>query len=207
MAEPQLDTDRPLREEDVGPDPVAEFRRWLELAWSAGEPQANAMTLATVGDDGAPDARMVLLNAVDERGFTFYSNYESAKGTDLAARPRAALVFYWPRLHRQVRVRGGVERTSRDESEAYWARRPVGSRVAAAASAQSTVLPRREVLERAVEELERAAPCGPPLPDFWGGYRVRPAQIELWQGRRHRLHDRLLYTRAGAGWDIRRLSP
>lgn len=207
MAEAQLDTDQPLREEDVDPDPVAEFHRWLELAWAAGEPQANAMTLATVDGDGSPDARMVLLNRADGRGFTFYTNYQSAKGGHLAHEARAALVFYWPRLHRQVRIRGTVERTPREESEAYWAQRPAGSRIAAAASAQSTVLPDRATLEAEVADLELRAPEGPPLPDFWGGYRLRPARVEFWQGRRHRLHDRLLYTPAGEGWTIQRLAP
>lgn len=207
MAERTLDTDRPLREEDVDPDPIVEFQGWLERAWAAGEPQANAMTLATIGADGAPDARMVLLNGVDGRGFAFYTNYGSAKGANLAHEARAALVFYWPLLHRQVRVKGAVERTTREESEAYWAQRPVGSRIAAAASAQSTVLPDRATLEAAVAELERRSPDGPPLPDFWGGYRLRPVRIEFWQGRRHRLHDRLLYTPSGEGWTIQRLAP
>lgn len=207
MAEPILDTDQPLRERDVDADPVVEFRRWLDRAWSAGEPQANAMTLATVGADGAPTARMVLLNGIDGRGFTFYTNYESVKGANLAAEPRAALVFYWPRLHRSVRVQGRVERTSRQESEAYWATRPVGSRIAAAASAQSRQLGDREELERAVAELEQREPEGPPLPDYWGGFRLTPNRVELWQGRTHRLHDRLLYTRAGDGWRIQRLAP
>jgi pyridoxamine 5'-phosphate oxidase len=204
-----LDTDRPLREEDVDPDPIVEFHRWLALAWDAGEPQANAMALATVDADGAPQARMVLLNLADARGFTFYTNYESAKGVALAAEPRASLVFYWPRLHRSVRVSGTVARTAREESEAYWSQRPVGSRFAAAASAQSRVLTDRRVLDHAVAELERREPEGPPLPEFWGGYRLTPSRLELWQGRRNRLHDRLLYTLGGdgRGWRIRRLSP
>jgi pyridoxamine 5'-phosphate oxidase len=207
-APPAIDTDRPLREGEVDRDPVVEFQRWLDLAWKAGEPQANAMTLATSSPDGVPSARMVLLHRVDRLGFVFFTNYQSAKGAELTRNPRAALVFYWPRLHRQVRVSGTVRRTSRRESEDYWAQRPVGSRIAAAVSAQSRVLPSRQVLEQAVAMLEARASDGPPLPEFWGGFRVRPETIELWQGRTHRLHDRLRYSRrAGGGWRVDRLAP
>jgi pyridoxamine 5'-phosphate oxidase len=205
---PPIDTDQPLREDDVDRDPIVEFQRWLDLAWSAGEPQANAMTLATATPDGAPSARMVLLHRVDRLGFVFFTNYESVKGAELRRNPRAALVFYWPLLHRQVRISGTVRRTSRRESEEYWAQRPAGSRIAAAVSAQSHILPSRQVLEQAVAMLEERAPEGPPLPDFWGGFRVRPETVELWQGRKHRLHDRLRYSRrSGGGWRIERLAP
>jgi pyridoxamine 5'-phosphate oxidase len=202
-----LDTDRPLREEDVDPDPIVEFQRWLDLAWQAGEPQANAMALSTASVDGVPSGRMVLLDRADHRGFVFFSNYESAKGVELAANPRAALVFYWARLHRQVRVIGAVRRTTRRESAEYWGKRQVGSRIAAAASAQSRSLPDREVLEETFSALEARYPDGPPLPPFWGGYRLSPEGIEFWQGRRHRLHDRLRYTRQRRGWRIERLAP
>jgi pyridoxamine 5'-phosphate oxidase len=203
-----IETDQPLREEDVDRDPIVEFQRWLDLAWKAGEPQANAMTLASSSPDGQPSARMVLLERADRLGFVFFTNYESAKGMELTRNPRAALVFYWPLIHRQVRVVGPVRRVSRRDSEEYWAQRAAGSRIAAAVSAQSHVLPSRQVLEQAVAMLEMRAPEGPPLPDFWGGFRVRPEVIELWQGRRHRLHDRLRYTRRpGGGWRLDRLAP
>jgi pyridoxamine 5'-phosphate oxidase len=202
-----MDTDQPLDEGDVDPDPVVEFGRWFELAEKAGAPQPNAMALATVDHDGQPSVRMVLLHQADGRGFTFYTNYGSAKARDLAANSRAALAFYWPLLHRQVRVTGSVAKVSREESEAYWAGRPYGSRVAASASAQSTVIAGRGVLEADVARLEAMHPQAPPLPDFWGGYRVVPESVELWQGRTHRLHDRLRYSRVGATWRLERLAP
>jgi pyridoxamine 5'-phosphate oxidase len=202
-----IDTDAPLNEEDVDPDPIVEFGRWFELAQRAGEPQPNAMALATVTPAGEPAVRMVLLHRVDRDGFVFFTNYESDKGQELAAHPRAALAFYWPRLHRQVRVRGPVLPTTRQESETYWAQRPYGSRISAAASAQSRPIPSRGALEAEVARLEARHPRDPPLPDFWGGYRVVPEAIELWQGRRNRLHDRLRYVRADDGWRMERLAP
>lgn len=202
-----IDTDAPLNEEDLDPDPVVEFGRWFDLAREVGEPQPNAMALATVTADAEPAVRMVLLHRVDDAGFVFFTNYTSDKAGDLAANPRAALAFYWPRLHRQVRVRGSVTRTSRGESEDYWAQRPYGSRISASASEQSRVIPSRAVLEGEVARLERRYPEAPPLPDFWGGYRVSPDAIEFWQGRINRLHDRLRYVRADAGWWVERLAP
>ncbi len=202
-----IDTDAPLNEEDVGPDPVVEFGRWMELAERMGEPQPNAMALATVTEAGEPAVRMVLLHRVGADGFVFFTNYESDKGLDLAANPRAALVFHWPRLHRQVRVTGPVARTTREESEAYWAQRPYGSRISASASAQSRPVAARSELEVEVARLEALHPEHPPLPDFWGGYRVLPEAIELWQGRKNRLHDRLRYVRDGTGWRLERLAP
>jgi pyridoxamine 5'-phosphate oxidase len=202
-----IDTDKPLNEEDVDPDPIAEFGRWFDLATRAGELQPNAMALATAGQDGAPSVRMVLLHRVDGRGFVFFTNYESDKGRDLAVNPRAAAAFYWPRLHRQVRVGGPVSVVGRQESEDYWAQRPYGSRISATASAQSRTIPGRAVLEAEVARLEAAHPEAPPLPAFWGGYRIAPEAIELWQGRINRLHDRLRYVRQGEGWRIERLSP
>jgi pyridoxamine 5'-phosphate oxidase len=202
-----VDTDQPLDEADVDPDPVVEFGRWFELAEKAGEPQPNAMALATVAQDGQPSVRMVLLHRADERGFTFYTNYGSAKARDLAGNLRAALAFYWPLLHRQVRVTGSIAKVSLEESEAYWAGRPYGSRISASASAQSAVIADRRVLEVEVARLEALHPQAPPLPDFWGGYRVVPESVELWQGRTHRLHDRLRYSRVGATWRLERLAP
>jgi pyridoxamine 5'-phosphate oxidase len=202
-----IDTDAPLNEEDLDPDPIAEFDRWFDLAGEAGEAQPNAMALATVTPEGEPAVRMVLLYRVDRRGFVFFTNYESDKGRDLAANPRGAVVFYWPRLHRQVRVRGPVTPTTRAESEEYWARRPYGNRISASASAQSRRISGRASLEAEVARLEAAHPEAPPLPGSWGGYRIAPEAIEFWQGRINRLHDRLRYVRERAGWRIERLAP
>ena len=202
-----IDTDAPLNEEDLDPDPLVEFDRWFHLAEVVGEPQPNAMALATVSPDGRPAVRMVLLYRVDTAGFVFFTNYESDKGRDLAEHPNAAIAFYWPRLHRQVRASGPVTLTTRQESEDYWAQRPYGNRIAASASAQSRPLASRAVLESEVVRLEALYPEQPPLPGFWGGYRVLPEVIEFWQGRSNRLHDRLRYVRDGRGWRVRRLAP
>ena len=197
-----------LAEADVDPDPVVQFRRWFEQASQAGLLEPTAMTLATATPDGRPSARMVLLRGFDERGFCFYTNYESRKGAELAANPRAALVFWWGELERQVRIEGRVERTSRGESEAYFSSRPPGSQLSAAASPQSQVIDDRAILERRVAELATIHQDGQlPLPDFWGGYRVVHEVVEFWQGRPNRLHDRLRYRRAGDGWQIERLAP
>jgi pyridoxamine 5'-phosphate oxidase len=197
-----------LGEADVDADPVVQFGRWFEQATQAGLLEPHAMTLATATPDGRPSARMVLLRGFDERGFCFYTNYESRKGAELAANPRAALVFWWDKLERQVRIEGRVERTSRSESEAYFASRPPGSQLSAAASPQSRVIEDRAALERRVAELATTVPDGRlPLPGFWGGYRLVPQVVEFWQGRPNRLHDRLRYRRAGDGWRIERLAP
>jgi pyridoxamine 5'-phosphate oxidase len=198
-----------LVEGDVDPDPVVQFGRWFDDANAADLVEPSAMTLATAGADGVPSARMVLLRGVDQRGFVFYTNYESRKAAELAANPRAALVFWWGELQRQVRVEGRVQRTSHEESAAYFRTRPPGSRLGAWASPQSRVIPGRAVLDERVAELEARHPDGDlPLPPFWGGYRLVPEVIELWQGRPNRLHDRLRYTRApGGGWRIERLAP
>jgi pyridoxamine 5'-phosphate oxidase len=197
-----------LDEKDVDPDPIVQFRRWLKAAIEAGVAEPTAMTLATATRDGVPSARIVLLKDVDEAGFRFYTNYASRKGRELDENPRAALCFFWPALERQVRVDGTIERTSRDDSEAYFHSRPVSSQLGAWASRQSAPLPSRAVLEARVQELAARYGTGTiPLPDFWGGYLLRPTAIELWQGRPSRLHDRLLYTRSDGKWSLVRLSP
>lgn len=198
-----------LFESAMSPDPVEQFRTWLADAAAAGLINPEAMTLATATPDGRPSARMVLLKGVDERGFVFFTNYESRKGAELEANPRAALVFYWAALERQVRVEGRVERTSAAESDAYFRSRPWGSRLGALASPQSRVIPSRDVLEQRVEELLCQYPDHDiPCPSWWGGYRLIPVLIEFWQGQPNRLHDRLRYERReDGGWDIRRLAP
>jgi pyridoxamine 5'-phosphate oxidase len=189
-----------LAEADVDADPVVQFGRWFEQAEQSGLLEPHAMTLATATPDGRPSARMVLLRGFDERGFCFYTNYESRKAAELAANPRAALVFWWGELERQVRIEGRVE--------AYFASRPPGSQLSAAASPQSRVITDRAVLERRVAELATAAPDAQvPLPEFWGGYRLAHEVVEFWQGRPNRLHDRLRYRRAGDAWRIERLAP
>jgi pyridoxamine 5'-phosphate oxidase len=198
-----------LVEADVDPDPMVQFGRWFDDAEAADLVEPSAMTLATATAEGVPSARMVLLRGVDQRGFVFYTNYESRKAAELAANPRAALVFWWGELQRQIRVEGPVERTSQQESAAYFRTRPLGSRLSAWASPQSRVIPGRAVLDQRVAELAAGHPDGDiPLPPFWGGYRLVPEVVELWQGRPNRLHDRLRYTRSADGrWQIERLAP
>lgn len=198
-----------LAEENLAADPVDQFRLWLEQAQAAEALEFTAMTLATADREGRPSARVVLLKGFDERGFVFFTNYESRKAAELLANPRAALVFYWAVLDRQVRIEGSVERTSREESEAYFATRPRGSRLGAWASPQSRPLAGRGEIERRLEEAAgRFADGHIPLPDFWGGFRVRHETVEFWQGRPDRLHDRLCYARrAEGGWRVERLAP
>lgn len=196
---------------DAAPDPVVQFGKWFREALDAEVLEPNAMTLATASPDGVPHARIVLLKGVDESGFVFYTNYGSAKGRELEQNPRAALVFVWLELQRQVRIEGRVERVSAEESAAYFQSRPKGSQIGAYASPQSQPIASRQVLEDNVTRLtaEYAAADALPLPDFWGGYRVIPTQIEFWQGRSSRLHDRIVYTpdAAGEGWTRTRLAP
>lgn len=198
-----------LDESSVAADPIAQFAAWFAEAREAQVREPNAMTLATATPDGAPSARVVLLKGVDARGFAFYTDYRSRKGAELDANPRAALVFWWQPLERQVRVVGRVERVARDEAAAYFATRPRGSRLGAWTSRQSSVLPDRAALEGDLADTESrfADADDVPLPEHWGGYRVVPAEIEFWQGRPNRLHDRIAYLRAADGWTRRRLSP
>jgi len=189
-------------------DPVERFQEWFREAEQAGVEVPEAMTLATAAPDGAPSARMVLLKGADEEGFVFYSGYVSRKAGELEANPRAALVFYWRPLGKQIRVEGRVERVSEAESTAYFATRPRGSQLAAWASRQSRPLSSREELETRYVELEREYEGRDvPLPPHWGGYRLRPETIEFWEHRENRLHDRIRYTRAREGWKVERLAP
>ena len=190
-------------------DPILRFQNWLWQADVAGIPEPNAMTLATTGPQGQPSARMVLLKEATQNGFVFYTNYGSQKGRELEVNPRAALVFYWPKLGRQVRITGPVVKTSRRESEAYFHSRPRGAQLAARASWQSSPIPDREYLEARVrKQAEKYAGAEVPHPPNWGGYRLSPDSIEFWQAGANRLHDRLRYTlEPGGGWKIERLAP
>lgn len=192
---------------DLDPDPVLQFLAWLADAAEAGIREPNAMTLATATATGEPSARIVLLRGADATGFTWYTNRESRKGRDIAENPRAALVFHWDVLERQVRIVGSVDRVPDDVSARYFAGRPRKSQLAAWASPQGQPIAGREVLEKAHSRLDAEFPGDVPLPPFWGGYCLRPAMLEFWQGRRSRLHDRIAYVRVTSGWRIERLAP
>ena len=196
-----------LSETDVAASPFEQFSRWMDDALNADIIDPNAMTLSTVGPDGRPSARVVLLKYFGEGGFAFFTNYESKKGTDLDANPFTVLHFFWPQLDRQVAVYGRVEKTSREESEKYFNSRPVDSRLGAWASSQSRVIESRDVLEQRFEEFRERFGDDVPLPPFWGGFRLTPDRFEFWQGRQNRLHDRIIYELVDGVWKISRLSP
>lgn len=195
-----------LDETEVARDPFEQFNRWFDEAIKAEHPMLNAMTLATVSAEGRPSARIVLLKGVDNGGFVFFTNYKSRKGRELTANPAAALVLYWSELEREVRIDGRVKKVTAAESDAYFASRPLGSRHAAIASPQSDVVADRAMLEARFAEAEKTGDQ-PPRPAHWGGYRLVPDEIEFWQGRPNRLHDRVLYTRKARSWTIARLAP
>jgi len=203
------DYDEPLREQDAELDPIVQFHRWFARAGEAGIRMPEAMAVATATSGGAPSMRMVLMKGCDERGVVFFTNYGSQKAAELAANPRAALLFYWDALGRQVRIEGSVARTSPEESADYTRSRPRGSRLSALASPQSRPVADRAELEQRVAELERElAGAEPPIDADWGGFRLDPERWEFWQNRDDRLHDRLVYTPArDGGWRIRRLAP
>ena len=199
-----------LHRKDLLPHPIQQFEVWFkESVGSAGDREPNAMTLATADREGHPSVRVVLLKGFDERGFVFFTNYESRKGRHLAQNPRAALNFHWPWLERQIQIEGNVSRVSREESQTYFDKRPLKSRLSAIISPQSSPVSSRTELEQRLDEVSRQYPDGnPPVPEFWGGYRVFPERMEFWQGRENRLHDRFLYTLTLDGsWHIERLGP
>jgi len=197
-----------LNEEDVAPTAIQQFSRWWEEAVDSQIDEVNAMTLATATPDGIPSARIVLLKGFDDEGFTFFTNYNSAKGKMIETNPRAALIFFWKELERQIRIEGNVAKLSNENSDAYFNSRPVGSRIGAWASPQSTVIPNRHILEDNVEKYVEQFKEGIPRPPHWGGYVIKPVKIEFWQGRSNRLHDRILYTlQQDNTWKIERLAP
>ena len=196
-----------LSQEAMAANPFDQFAAWMNDTLGSDIIDPNAMTVSTVGEDGRPSARVVLLKYFDREGFAFFTNYESKKGHDLAANPHAVFHFFWPQLDRQIAIHGRIERTTREESERYFNSRPVESRLGAWASAQSRVIESRDVLDARVEEYRQKFGDEIPLPDFWGGFRMTPDKFEFWQGRQNRLHDRIVYEAAGESWNIYRLSP
>ena len=197
-----------LRRADLAADPITQFNKWFEHALKAGLREPNAMTLATADRRGRPSARIVLLKGISEKGFTFFTNYESRKGHELAANPHASLVLFWPELERQVCIAGSVTNVSRAESKAYFDSRPKGSRLSAWVSSQTEAVADRSALERKLAALETKYPGEQvPLPPYWGGFRLAPARVEFWQGRPDRLHDRFQYLKQTRGWRLERLSP
>jgi pyridoxamine 5'-phosphate oxidase len=196
-----------MDERELHPDPLVQFRAWFDEAVAAGVCEPDAMTLATASLAGSPSARTVSLRGLDERGFAFYTNYRSPKARQLEENPRAALVFHWREVERQVRAVGTVTRLSREESLAYWRNRPLGSRLSALISPQSEVVAGRAQLEAAYDAAAARFGDDPPLPEIWGGYLLTPDEVELWEGRPNRLHERARYRRAGDAWRIERLAP
>jgi pyridoxamine 5'-phosphate oxidase len=196
-----------LSETEVPANPLSLFQLWFEQAIKAECPEPNSMTLATADKAGNPSARIILLKGADETGFSFFTNYESQKGKDLAIRPQAALLFHWHELERQVRIKGIVEKVAPSESDEYFHSRPAASRIGAWASPQSAEIPNREFLEDAEKRFAQQYGDQPPRPEHWGGYRLRPTEIEFWQGRPSRLHDRIHYQLDGSSWRIARLAP
>ncbi|AHF15785.1 pyridoxamine 5'-phosphate oxidase [Niabella soli] len=199
-----------LSETEVAPDPLTQFNRWWQEATDSQLSEVNAMTLATADANGLPDARIVLLKGITEKGFVFFTNYSSKKGLELEQNPRACLVFFWKELERQVRITGSVTKVSQEESEHYFYSRPVGSQIGAIVSPQSAVIPNRSFLDERTKELTNRVAAGASIvkPDYWGGYLVTPFSAEFWQGRPNRLHDRLLYTlQDKEAWKIERLAP
>lgn len=197
-----------LDESDVNKNPFKQFEQWMEEAVQAEVPEPNAMTLATVDANQKPHTRIVLLKGLEDGSFIFYTNYASDKGKELEQNPNASLCFLWLQLERQVRIDGTVEKISKEESQAYFKQRPYKSQLGALASNQSAEVPNREFLEKKFAELEEKYPEGEvPMPETWGGYRLKPEAIEFWQGRRSRLHDRIKYEQVGSKWEIKRLSP
>ena len=197
-----------LDEHNVALDPIAQFSRWFQEAMGSACAEPNAMTLATAEQDGRPSARIVLLKGFDARGFVFFTNYRSRKGRELALNPQGALLFHWIELERQVRIEGEVEMVAREESDEYYASRPLGSRLGAWASPQSEVIARRDELQSQLGEVSAKFGDDPPRPEHWGGYRLAPDVVEFWQGRPNRLHDRVRYIRESATvWKIERLAP
>lgn len=197
-----------LTEATIRPDPTDQFDDWFQQALAAGVPEPNAMTLATATADGFPSARIVLLKSFDRKGYVFYTNYTSRKAEELAGNPRAALLFFWPELERQVRIEGRVEKVTTAESVKYFLSRPYGSQIGAWVSPQSSVITTRSLLEQKWDDMKRKFQEGKvPLPDFWGGYRVIPSSVEFWQGRPNRLHDRLRFRQSDGQWILERLAP
>ncbi|GGX53631.1 pyridoxamine 5'-phosphate oxidase [Undibacterium squillarum] len=197
-----------LTETDVAADPFAQFARWFDQALTAGVPEVNAMTLSTVSAEGKPSGRIVLIKDYDQRGFSWFTNYDSAKGQDLASNPFASLLFFWIPLERQVRIEGRVEKLSDAENDTYFFSRPVGSQQGAHASRQSQPIANREALEQQLVDVVAKFGDQPPRPAHWGGYRLIPERIEFWQGRPSRLHDRIVYEKQADGsWSIQRLQP
>lgn len=196
-----------LSEDSVAADPFVQFANWFDEYVASGPLEPSAVLVSTVGNDGSPSSRVVLLKGFDNRGFVFFTNYKSKKARDLEAEPRIAMHFFWPELERQIEITGVAEKTSREESESYFATRPVDSKLGAWASKQSSTLESRDELARRFTEMQTRFDGEVPCPDFWGGFRVVPTRFEFWQGRPNRLHDRICYENAAGKWKIGRLYP